>query len=496
MIPVPVKYIKKNKAIQIPENINYKENQALGSEAYKITVNANGAFVEYSDHRGKIWADQTLKSITKNGKISECEIYDYPQYHHRGLNFDVSRHFFSVEEVKKVLDMMSMLKMNVLHWHLSDDQGFRIESFKYPDLQKESIDYYTQEQIRDIVYYAEERGIEVVPEIDMPGHTRAILAARPDLSCTKRKLKPGKDAGIYKRIFCAGNEAVYTFLEELFDEILPLFKSNRFHIGGDEAPKAMWKACPLCNAKLKELCLNNMQELQGYFGGRVTDILKKHGKRPIMWNDALVGKQVSKDAQIQYWTPSYNRQTVEFAKAGGEWIFSDMHEVYLDYPYSMTGLKKMYEMVMDFADEGGFESYPPIGMEACLWTERVDSDEKLEERLLPRLFALAELSWSGRVSTYEEFEERCKEEAERFSQIGYTVKDQAWWNPKGEEAKLEAEAFMKSMSTGCIEEDPEEMANWEEEQAEEGKNNYAAGQKYKERFLDMWGSDPSDALKC
>ena len=173
-----------------------------------------------------------------------------------------------------------------------------------------------------------------------------------------------------------------------------------------------------------------------------------------------------------------------------------MHEVYLDYPYSMTGLKKMYEMVMDFADEGGFESYPPIGMEACLWTERVDSDEILEERLLPRLFAFAELSWSERVSTYEEFEERCKEESERFSQIGYTVKDQTWWNPKGEEAKLEAEAFMKSMSTGCIEEDPEEMANWEEEQAEEGKNNYAADQKYKERFLSMWGSvDPSDALK-
>ena len=483
MIPLPVKFNKENSEIKLPENINYKENNMLGSEAYTISVKENGVCVEYSDLRGKIWADQTIKSITKDGKIPVCEISDKPKYHHRGLNFDVSRHFFKVDEVKKILDMMSGLKMNVLHWHLSDDQGFRIESIKYPDLQKESVEFYTREQIKEIVEYAEDRGIEVVPEIDMPGHTRAILAARPDLSCTKRKLKPGKDAGIYKRILCAGNEDVYTFLEELFDEILPLFKSNRFHIGGDEAPKAMWKACPLCKAKLTELGLNNMQELQGYFGGRVAEILKKHEKRPIMWNDALVGRNVSKNAQIQYWTPSYNRQTVEFAKEGGEWIFSDMHEVYLDYPYAMTGLKKMYEMVMDFADEGGFEEYPPIGMEACLWTERVDTNEKLEERLLPRLFALAELSWSDRVTTYEEFEKRAEIEAEKFSERGYAVKEKAKWNPKGEEAKLEAEAFMKSMSTPGTEEDPEEMADWEEEQAEEGKNNKAAGQKYQERFM-------------
>ena len=487
MIPMPVKFDKGNEEICFPDKIVYTENNEIGSEAYTISVKEEGIYVEYGDSRGKIWADRTIKGITKDGKIPVCEISDHPKYHHRGLNFDVSRHFFKVEEVKKVLDMMSELKMNVLHWHLSDDQGFRIESIKYPDLQEESMEYYTREQIKDIVKYAEERGIEVIPEIDMPGHTRAILAARPDLSCTKRKLKPGKDAGIYKRIFCAGNEDVYSFLEELFEEILPLFKSERFHIGGDEAPKAMWKACPLCNAKLKELGLKNMQELQGYFGGRVTDILKKHGKRPIMWNDALAGGKVSIDTQVQYWTPSYNRQTVKFAEAGGEWIFSDMHEVYLDYPYSMTGLKKMYEMVMDFADEGGFEEYPPIGMEACLWTERVDSDEKLEERLLPRLFALAELSWSGRISTYEEFEKRAETAAGKFIQMGYAVKPQSRWNPKGEESRLEAEAFMRSMSAPATKEDPEEMAVWEEEQAEEGKNNIAAGQKYKERFLDLIG---------
>ena len=482
IIPMPLKYEEKGGNVPVPASIEYTEEKSLGAEGYKISVSERGVKVAFGGNRGCIWADVTLKGLAKDGKLPICEIEDKPRFSYRGLSLDVSRHFFKPEEIKKVIDLMSGLKMNALHWHLSDDQGFRIESVKFPGLQAESKDYYTREQIKDIVKYAESKGVEVIPEIDMPGHTRAILAAFPDLSCSKKKVKVGRSGGIYKRILCAGNEDVYKFLEELLTEVTELFPSERFHIGGDEAPKIEWNACPACKAKLAELGLTRMGDLQGYFSVRVAKILKKLGKKPVMWNDALLSVNVPDDVRIQYWTASYNKQVAEFAKSGGEWVFSDMFEVYLDYPYSMTGLKKMHSMPLSLYSAGDFNAHPPIGLEACLWSERVDTNEKLEDRLIPRLFALSEKAWSEGESSYEDFEKRSKALCERLSKDGFTVKPYDQWNPEGEGRLKEAVAFMQVMSGVDFEDEKDELV-FSNEEADPEVDNKEFERLYYERFF-------------
>ena len=236
------------------------------------------------------------------------------KYNYRSLHLDCARHFFPIATVKKVIEGISFGNMNVLHWHLSDDHGWRIESKKFPRLHGCSREYYTQEEIKEVVSFAKERGVEIVPEIDMPGHSLALLAAFPEYSCKGESVEMAKARGVYKTILCAGKEDTYAFVEEVLEEIIPLFDSQYFHIGGDEAPKDEWKECPHCNAKMKALGLTNYEDLQGHFTKQVCEILRKHGKTPICWNDALLANNIPEDVTVQYWTIDYAKQMVPFVE--------------------------------------------------------------------------------------------------------------------------------------------------------------------------------------
>lgn len=375
------------------------------------------------------------------------------KYDYRGLHLDCARHFFPVSTVKKVIEGISYGKMNVLHLHLSDDHGWRIESKKFPKLHESSGEYYTQEEIRDIIVYAKERGIDVIPEIDMPGHNLALLSAFPEYSCKGEPVTQAKARGVYRTILCAGKTQTMTFIEELLEEIIPLFDSRYFHIGGDEAPKDEWKVCPHCNAKMKQLGLINYEDLQGHFTAQIYEVLKKHGKKAICWNDALLADNIPEDVCIQHWTIDYAKETKDFVARGGKWIYSDMFEAYLDYPHSMIPLKKIYEFQphlykYDIPNMGSL-----MGFEACTWTEHIDNEKDLCEHIFPRVYALAERA-NGEVHTdYEAFKERVREKTKRLEAAGIPYTKEEWWDPEGKARRDDAIQFYFDMGAGIDEEE-------------------------------------------
>ena len=380
------------------------------------------------------------------------------EYNYRSLHLDCARHFFSVETVKKVIEGISYADLNVLHWHLSDDHAWRIESKKFPKLHESSGQYYTQVQIREIIDYAKERGIDVIPEIDMPGHNLALLSVFPEYSCKGEPVTPAKARGVYKTILCAGKEETYTFVEELLDEMIPLFDSQYFHIGGDEAPKDEWKACPYCNTKMKKLWLTNYEDLQGHFTSEICKILKKHGKTPICWNDALLASNLPEDIVVQYWTVDYAKQMSNFVEKGGKWIYSDMFELYLDYPHSMIPLKKVYDFSPHLYKYTRQKMDNLIGYEACTWTEHIDNEKDLCEHIFPRVFAMAERA-NGEVHTdYEAFKERVREKVKLLEKAGIPYTKEEWWDPKGKERRDEALDFYFNMSAGVDEEEAKKQA--------------------------------------
>lgn len=380
------------------------------------------------------------------------------KYNYRSLHLDCARHFFPVSTVKKVIEGISYADMNVLHWHLSDDHGWRIESKKFPKLHESSEQYYTQAEIREIIEFAKERDIDVIPEIDMPGHNLALLSVFPEYSCKGEIVTPAKARGVYKTILCAGKDQTMTFIEELLEEIIPLFDSAYFHIGGDEAPKDEWKECPHCNAKMKELGLTSYEDLQGYFTARVCEILRKHGKTSICWNDALLANNIPEDVVIQYWTIDYATEMKDFVKTGRKWIYSDMFELYLDYPHSMIPLKKVYEFQphlykYDIPREDGL-----VGFEACCWTEHIDNEQKLCEHIFPRVYALAERACGEEHTDYESFKERVREKIKLLEKAGIPYTKEENWDPKGKDRREDAIQFYLNMGAGVDEEEAKKQA--------------------------------------
>lgn len=380
------------------------------------------------------------------------------KYNYRSVHLDCARHFFPVETVKKVIEGISYGNLNILHWHLTDDHAWRIESKKFPKLHESSEEFYTQEQICEIIRFAKERGIEVIPEIDMPGHNLALLSVFPEYSCKGESVTPAKARGVYKTILCAGKEAVYDFVEAILDEIIPLFDSAYFHIGGDEAPKEEWKDCPHCNAKMKELGLTSYEDLQGYFTSRVCEILQKHGKTPICWNDALLANNLPEDVVVQYWTIDHAKAMVPFVAKGGKWIYSDMFELYLDYPHSMIPLRKIYEFKPHLYKYEIPNHEKLLGFEACTWTEHIDNEQKLCEHIFPRVYAMAERA-NGEVHTdYEAFKKRMREKVALLEKAGIPYTKEEWWDPKGKARRADALNFYFNMGAGVDEEEAKKQA--------------------------------------
>lgn len=400
--------------------IRVKKVGGLQAEGYRLSVRSDGIVIAASDAAGAFYGAVTLRTILMqaakaDGKatVQGLEIEDAPYYRYRGLQMDESRHFFGTAVVKDVLQHMAMLKLNTFHWHLSDDQGYRIESKVFPELNAissrrayagleglgmkhrggEYFHYYTQAEIQEIVAYAKALHIEVIPEIDVPGHTRAFLAAHPELSCTGEQVDVLCSNGISEEILCAGNPAVYEFLEKLLDEVCPLFDGKYFHIGGDEASQGhkRWHVCPQCRAVMEKEGLKNEKELQGYFMSRVNEMVKKHGKTSIAWNDCI-NDSFDQSIICQYWI-AHNLGAVRKQAYTRDMIMSPESHFYFDKKYAIIPLKKVYAFNEVKAGFGN-PKQRIRGLECEHWAEWLDTPEALQFSMFPRVAALAEVAWT------------------------------------------------------------------------------------------------------
>ncbi len=368
----------------------------LPPEGYRLTITPEGITAEVADDRAIIHAKTTLQLLAdEQGHVPCGKAEDAPALAHRGLLLDCVRHFFPLEEVKAILEAMRLCKMNVLHLPLCNDQGWRMACRAFPKLHEQcGNEWYSQEELCELVEFAAERGIDILPEIDMPGHMTALLAAYPEYGCFGKRVQLAKTGGIYPVILCAGQEKVYHLIGTLLDEVCAIFPSKRIHIGGDEAPKSEWKQCPHCQALMRREGLKDETALQGYFLNRVIAMLHERGREAICWNEALMGGSLDPSATVQYWTVDQAESAKAFVQRGGKLIYSDMFTCYLDYPAFMTSVERV------LTDEIVLDDLPvPLkslaGMEVCLWTEHIADRKTLERHLFPRLYALAERAWTG-----------------------------------------------------------------------------------------------------
>ncbi len=408
------------------------------SEAYKISVDHSHVIINGSSEAGTFYGVQTLrKSITaetkdKNVLLPAVEITDYPRFAYRGMMLDVARHFYSVEFVKKYIDILALHNLNRFHWHLSDDQGWRIEIKKRPLLteigskRKETLvgllynkpqqydgkpygGFYTQEEIKEVVKYAEERSITVIPEIDLPGHMLAALTAYPELGCTGGPYEVATKWGVFDDVLCVGNDEVFNFLEDVFSEIVELFPSKYIHVGGDECPKTKWKTCPKCQARVKALGLKADRDhsvenkLQSYCISRVEKFLNSKGREIIGWDEILEGG-LAPNATVMSWRGTEGG--IAAARLHHDAIMTPHYNLYFDYyqsedkanePLTIGGyvpIEKVYnyEPVPEILSDE--EKKYIIGVQANMWTEYRNTDEGIEYMVLPRIAALSEIQWT------------------------------------------------------------------------------------------------------
>lgn len=385
-------------------------------ESYRLTINENGVSIESASEKGIYYGEVTLRQLMCNyrGRLPFLYISDEPEFSYRGFMLDSSRHFFAVDEVKKIVDTCAFFKLNKFHFHLTDDQGFRIEMEKYPLLtevgskrrasefsreendRNEYAHYYTKAELKEIVAYCHERHIEVIPELDIPGHTTSLIAAYPEISCRGEETAPETKGGIFENILCVGKEETFNVIYAVIDEMCEIFTDKYFHIGGDEAPKARWIECPHCRAKKEELGLKDFQELQGWLMNEVAKYLKKKGKTAICWNDALKGGNIdSTNMAVSLWLEK-NGKSIEWANNGNKLIVECNVPLYADYPYAINSLEKIYKFKpkrLKGLTEIGENSV--LGIESPAWSEHIRNFEELSNMCFPRWLAVAETAWNG-----------------------------------------------------------------------------------------------------
>ncbi|MEQ9404575.1 MAG: family 20 glycosylhydrolase [Cyclobacteriaceae bacterium] len=413
--------------------VKFELDSSIGrsNSSYQISVAETGIRIKGSSETGVFYGLQTLlqsaQKMNGNLYVPYLEIIDQPEFPHRGLLLDCSRHFFSVETVKKYIDLLAYYKMNVLHWHLTEDQGWRIEIDKYPKLTEVSAwrtekdgsiygGFYTKEEIRGVVAYAKERFITVIPEIELPGHSQAALAAYPEISCIGEGVEVANDWGVFREIYCAGNEQTFTFLEDVLTEVMELFPSEYIHIGGDEAPKFRWEHCDKCRARIKAEGLQDEHELQSWFIKRIEQFLNENGRKLIGWDEIMEGG-LSPNATIQSWRGmDYGK---EAATEGHQVIFSPTSHCYLDYDLKAIDLQRVYSfnpIPDDLPDE--FRKNV-LGVEVNMWSEHVPNEEVLDSKVFPRMLALAEVAWTWDPDrNFEEFFSRVQNHYPMLKKLG------------------------------------------------------------------------------
>ena len=435
-----------------------------GKEAYTINVSSDGILVRAVAPEGIYRATRTLlKSVgsekTSSVEFPSAEVSDWPRFGYRGLMLDVSRHFSDVEMVKRTIDMLALHQLNIFHWHLTDDQGWRIEIKSHPELTeigawrddtvvgrylggtdyptdgKRHGGFYTQEQIREIVAYAKERYIEIIPEIDLPGHTSAVLAAYPQLGCEDKEYKVANRWGVIRDVLCAGNPASLDLFKDIMDEVCDLFPGKYIHLGGDECVKDRWKACPKCQRKIRELGLKDGSRyskedyLQSWFMGEVASFVQSKGKRVIGWDEILEGVPMD-DSVIMSWRGTEGGITA--ARMGHDVVMTPTSDMYFDQ--SQTLASQLEEIpVGGFINVMKVYSYEPLpasltpeqqkhilGCQANVWCEYMPEERIRQYQILPRLAALSEVQWTmPERKNYKDFLKRLPKMLSIYDHYGY-----------------------------------------------------------------------------
>lgn len=433
-------------------------------EAYSINVSSDGILVRAVSPEGIYRATRTLlKSVgtekTSSVEFPSAEVSDWPRFGYRGLMLDVSRHFSDVEMVKRTIDMLALHQLNMFHWHLTDDQGWRIEIKSHPELTevgawrddtvvgrylggtdyptdgKRHGGFYTQEQIREIVAYAKERYIEIIPEIDLPGHTSAVLAAYPQLGCEDKEYKVANRWGVIRDVLCAGNPASLDLFKDIMGEVCELFPGKYIHLGGDECVKDRWKACPKCQKKIRELGLKDGSRyskedyLQSWFMGEVASFVQSKGKRVIGWDEILEGVPMD-NSVIMSWRGTEGGITA--ARMGHDVVMTPTSDMYFDQ--SQTLASQLEEIpVGGFINVMKVYSYEPIpasltpeqqkhilGCQANVWCEYMPEERIRQYQMLPRLAALSEVQWTmPERKNYKDFLKRLPKMLSIYDHYGY-----------------------------------------------------------------------------
>ncbi len=430
-------------------------------EAYRITVEPKRVALIGSDGAGLFYGVQTLRKAMPVGEpvkavsLPCASITDYPCFSYRGMHLDVCRHFMPFDSVKVYIDMIALHNMNRFHLHLSEDQGWRMEIMKYPELTRigayrdgtavgfsttmfDTIrhgGYYTQEQLRELVEYAAERYITIIPEIDLPGHMQSALACYPDMGCTGGPYEVGRSWGISDEVLCAGNEKAMLFLEDVLNEVMDVFPSELIHVGGDECPEVRWEKCPKCQAKIKELGIQGSERfsaedyLQSYVMNRMGKVVNARGRRIIGWDEIMEGN-VSKNTVIMSWRGV--EEGIEAARKGYDVVMTPTSHLYFDYcqaedPENEPILQGGYlpvERVYSFEPRPDAlteaEQARIIGVQGNIWTEHIPNFHYVQYNAMPRMAALAELQWCNpEQRDYESFVSRCFHLAGLYDLNGY-----------------------------------------------------------------------------
>lgn len=456
VIPVPAEVICREGTYEFAgqPDVKIKRVKGMAPESYEIKISERGVTVKASDDAGEFYALQTLRQMTGDGKMKSircCEITDSPRFPYRGLHFDVSRHFRSIDFLKKQIDAMALFKMNRMHIHLTDAAGWRMQIDAYPRLTefaawrpqrtwkewwngdrlyvKEGTPgayggYYTKDELRDLIEYAHDRHIEVIPEIEMPGHSEEVLAAYPELSCAGEPYRQGE--------MCIGNEATFRFIEDVLTEVMEVFPSEFIHIGGDEANKEHWKSCPKCQQRMKDEGLKDVDELQSYMICRVSRFVESEGRRIIGWDEILDGG-LAAGATVMSWRGTEGG--IEAMKMGHDVIMTPGRYCYLDHtqdapfkePESIGGylpLDSVYVYEPAEASMPAGKLHHLQGIQGNLWAEYITEDEHAEYMYWPRAMAIAETGWSRpQDKDVADFRRRAMIALDHLKEEGYNVFD-------------------------------------------------------------------------
>ena len=374
---------------------------------YDIKINNNEIFIETSKDLSYSALITLLK--LKNYLYNGMTLSDYPKYQHREFSIDVARHFFSIDELKKLIDEAANLKLNKIHLHLSDNQGWRFESKKYPNLNDigGKLGFYTQKELKDLVIYAKNRSIEIIPEIDIPGHVGAILASYPEYGCYNSKIELDEGYKRNDKTLCFGNDKVILFIKDLLDEIMEIFPSKYIHIGCDEIDLSHNKKCPKCKAFIKNNGFTSFNEVITNFINQISNYIFENKREVIVWNDAIKYGKLNERIIVQNWFDyPFDKSSIKEFNTGRNFIFGSTYNTYFDYPLSLIPLENVYHFYPNINNKP-LHGNDILGISSHIWTEIIDNNKKLESNIFPRLIAFSESAWSNNLD-YKDFLERLK----------------------------------------------------------------------------------------